>query len=115
MPMRVPVPMAAAVRGRERMKRRRQVDDLPVADPSFGDDMIGKLLHLFAGSLQHRHLHAAFVVQVHMQRGLREIMMIVEVTREPFRQFALVMVIDVNQGCETLLPPRGLHRMLLQA
>ena len=72
--------MAVAVR-RMGVRGRRQVDDLPVSHASFGDDMIGKLLHVFTRSLKDSHLHAALVVQVHMKRGLREIMMIVEVTR----------------------------------
>ena len=44
------------------MRRRWQVDDLPMAHPSFGNDVIGELLHIFTGSLQDGHLHAAFVV-----------------------------------------------------
>ena len=44
------------------VRRRRQVDDLPMPHPSFGNDVIRELLHVFTGSLQDRHLHAAFVV-----------------------------------------------------
>ena len=49
------------------------------------------------------------------KRGLREIMMIVKIACEALRQFTLVMVVDVNKSGETLLPPRRLHCMLLQA
>ena len=92
-----------------------KVDDLPVSYSSFGDDVVSERLHVFAGSLQNRHLHAAFVIQVNMQRGPREIMMIVKIACEALRQFALVMVVDINKSGETLLPPRRLHCMLLQA
>ena len=83
MPVSMPVsmPMAAALRRHGSMKRRRQVDDLPVSHPAFGDDVIGEFLHVFTGSLQDRHLHAALMVQVDVKRGLGEIMMIVEVAR----------------------------------
>jgi hypothetical protein len=91
-----------------------QVDDLPVSHPSFSDDMVSEILHVFTGSLQNRDLHAAFVVQVDVQRGPREIMMIMKILCEALRQFTLVMVVDVNKSRETLLPPRGLHRMLLK-
>jgi hypothetical protein len=71
--------------------------------PSFGDDMIGEFLHVFTRSLQDRHLHAGFVVQVDVKRCLCEIMMIMEIACEALRQFALVMVVDVNKSGETLL------------
>ena len=48
------VPMVVAVRRRMSMSRRRQVDNLPMAHPSFGDDMIGEFLHVFTRSLQDR-------------------------------------------------------------
>ena len=93
----------------------RQVDDLAVSHAAFGDDVVGELLHLSAGSLQHRHLHATFVVEVNMQRRLREIMMIVKIAGEPLWQFALVMVVDVNQSGKTVLSSGRPHGMLLQA
>ena len=77
------------------VRHRWQVDDLTVSHPSFGDDVIGELLHVFTGSLQDRYLHAAFAVQVDVQRGSREIMMIMKIACEALRQFTLVMVIDV--------------------
>jgi hypothetical protein len=51
-----------------------------MSHPSFGDDVIGKLPHVFAGSLQDCYLHATFAVQVDVKRGLRQIMMIVKVS-----------------------------------
>ena len=107
--------MAVAVCRPVSIRRRWQVDDLAMSDPSFGNDVIGESLHVLAGSLQDCYLHAAFVVQVDVKRGLREIMMIVELARQPLRQFALVMVVDVNEGGDTRSSPRCLHCMLLQS
>jgi hypothetical protein len=52
---------------------------------------------------------------VDVQRGLREIMMIVEIARQPFWQFALMVVVHINEGGDALLSPRRLRCMLLQA
>jgi hypothetical protein len=48
--------MAVAVCRPMSIRRRWQVDDLPMSHPSFGDDVIGELLHVFAGSLQDCYL-----------------------------------------------------------
>jgi hypothetical protein len=56
------VHVAVAVSRPVSMRLRRQVDDLPMSHAPFGDDVIGELLHIITGSLQDRHLHAAFVV-----------------------------------------------------
>ena len=74
--------LALAIRGvLVVMGDRRQINDLPVAYAPFGNDVIGELLHVGAASFQDRHLHAAFVIQVNVQRSLREVMMIVEIAR----------------------------------
>lgn len=93
----------------------RQIDDLAMSDTAFGDDVVGELLNFSAGSLQHRHLHATFVVEVNVQRGLREVVMIVKIAGEPLWQFALVMVVDVDQSGKTVLSSGRSHGMLLQA
>jgi hypothetical protein len=90
--------MAAHVAVAMSMTERRhwQVYNLPMSHPSFRDDVVGKLLHVFTGAFEDRHLHAAFVVQVDVQRGPSEIMMIMKIACEALRQFTLVMVVDVN-------------------
>lgn len=97
------------------MRCGRQIDDLAVSHASFGDDVVGEFLHFSAGALQDGHLHATFVVEVNMQCRLREIMMIMKIAREPLRQLALVMIVDVNQSSETILSSCRPHGMLLQA
>ena len=92
----MPADVTAAVPRSVGMRHRWQIYDLTVSHPSFGDDVVGELLHVFTGSLQDRHLQAAFVVQVDVQRRACEIMMIMKIAREALRQFALVMVVHVN-------------------
>ena len=111
----MPVDVAVAMARSVRIRRHWQIYDLTVSHPSFGDDVVGELLHVFTGSLQDRHLHAAFVVQVNVKRGLRQIMMIVEIASESLWKFALVMVVNVNESGKTLSSPCCLHCMLLQA
>jgi hypothetical protein len=49
-----------------------QIDDLPVPYAPFGDDVVGESADVVAASLQDRHLHALFVIQMNMERRLRE-------------------------------------------
>jgi hypothetical protein len=93
----------------------RQIDHLPVAHAAFGNDVVGEFPHVGPASFEHRHLHAALVVQVNVQRRLRQIMVIVEVAGKPLRQFALLVVVYVDERGKTLLRPRDLRRALLQA
>ena len=87
---------------------RRQINDLPMAYAAFGDDVIGEFPHVATASLQHRHFHAPLVIQMNVQRRLREIVMIVEIARQPFRQFALMMIVDINKSGDALLQSTGL-------
>jgi hypothetical protein len=77
--------MAIAVCRRLSMRPRWQVDDLSMSHAAFGDDVIGESLHVFTGAPQDRHLHAAFVVQMDVQRSPGEIMMIVKIACEALR------------------------------
>ncbi len=93
----------------------RQIDDLAVSHTAFADHVVGELLHFAARSLQHGHLHATFMVEMNVQRRLREVMVIVKIARKPFRQFALVMVVDINQSGKAILSAGRAHGMVLQA
>jgi len=92
----------------------RQIDHLPVAHAAFGNDVVGEFLHVGPASFEHRHLHTAFLIQMNVQRCLRKGMMIVEVARKPFRQFALLVVVNIDEGGKTLLRARDLRRAVLQ-
>jgi hypothetical protein len=86
-----------------------QIDDLPVSYAAFGDDVVGERPHVIGASFQHRHLHATLMVKVNVQRSLREIVMIVEVARQPLWQVALMVVVDIDEGGDALSWSAGLR------
>lgn len=95
--------MAVVLRRRMDVGSPGQIDDLPMAYAAFGNDMVGEFLHFAAASFQDRHLHASQMIEMNVQRRLREIMMIVKVARQPLWQFALMMVVNINEGGDALL------------
>src|SRR6202035_615758 len=84
-PMLMAMGRAAAVRMRA---IGRQIDDVAVAHAALGNDAVGELLHVGAAALEYGDLHAAFVVEMHVQRRLRQIVAVVEVAGETLGQFA---------------------------
>src|SRR5437868_7085084 len=80
-----------------RMLLDRHHHDMAVAYAALGDDAVGERLHLAAAPLQHRDLEAGIVVDMHMQRGLGEVVMLVIVVGQPLRQFAGGMVVDIAE------------------
>ena len=44
----------------------RQIDHLPVAHATFGNNMVGEFLHVGPASFEHRHLQTAFVIQMNV-------------------------------------------------
>ena len=92
-----------------------QIDHMTVAHAALGDDVIGEFLHIGATALEHRDLHAAFVVKMHVQCCLREIMAVVEIPRQPLRQFARLMVVEIDQRRDARPGPADFDRSLLQA
>ena len=62
----------------------RQIDHVPMAHATLGNDVVGELLHVSAEAFEHGDLHAALVVEMHVQRRLREIVAFVEIMREAF-------------------------------
>ncbi len=73
-----------------------QVDDMTVANASFGDNVIGKMLHV-----EPRPLSTVTSMQLSWSKwtcnvACAMIVMIVKIARKALRQFALVMVVDVN-------------------
>ena len=93
----------------------RDKDDMAVTNAALRDHLVGKGLHLGAVSFEDGHLQAAFSVQMHMQRRLRQIMMIVEALGEALRQFAGMMVVDIDQRRDAMARARHLDGCLLQA
>jgi hypothetical protein len=70
-------------------------------------------LHIRSAAFEHRHLHAAFLVEMHVQRRLREIVVIVEFLRESFGQIARVVVLDIDQRRDAMTRARDLDGGLL--
>ena len=56
----------------------RHHHDMAVANAAFGDDVIGEGLHLAAAALQHRDLETGIVIDMDVQRRLREIVVLVK-------------------------------------
>jgi hypothetical protein len=92
-----------------------QVDDVSMTYPSFGNDVIGKMLHIGATSLEHCNFHATLLIEMHVQRRLRQVAMIVEIAREALRQFARSMVVNIDQSRHTRMGSADLYGCLLEA
>ena len=52
---------------------------------------------------QHRYLHATIVIKVDVHRRNRQIMVLVRAPGQPLRQFAIVMIVDVDECCHAWL------------
>ena len=50
---------------------------MPVPHASLGDNVIGKMLHIAHVTFQHGDFQAIVVIDMHMQRGNREIVVMV--------------------------------------
>ena len=80
-------------------------DDPSVAHAALGDHALGEALHLGDRPLQHRHLHAAVVVERHAHGRDRQIVMLAEGVAEPLGQFARSLIVDVDQAATQLDAP----------
>ena len=58
---------------------RRHVGDVAVAHAALRDDVIRERLHLGALALEHRHFEAAVVIEMNVERRLREAVLRMEV------------------------------------
>jgi hypothetical protein len=48
---------------------------------------------------------------MNVERRLREVMVIVELARQPFRQLALLVIVNIDERGKTLLRPGDLRRL----
>ena len=76
---------------------RRQVDHVAVAHAALGDDVIGEFLHIGASPLENCDFETALVIEVYVKRRLRKVVVLVEVSRKAPRQFARLVVVDVDE------------------
>ena len=66
----------------------RNHDDATVAHAALCNDMIGQMLHGRRAALQSCDLHAVVIVEMHVQGGQRQVVMVVEVVDETIGQIA---------------------------
>ncbi len=92
----------------------RHIDHMAVPHAALGDDVVGKFLHVGATALEHGDFHAAVVIEMHVQRGLRQIVAMMEVAGQPLRQVARLVVVDVDQRGDAWPRSADLARRLLQ-
>jgi hypothetical protein len=71
----------------------------PVTYAALGDDMPSEVPEVVHRTPQHRHLHATIVIKVDVHRRNRQIMVLVRAPGQPLRQFAVVMIVDVDECC----------------
>src|SRR5215468_10292616 len=72
-------------------------DDTTIAHASLGDDVLSQMFHVAARTLQRRHLHATVVVEMHMQRRQRDVVVAMKILHQAPGEVARGVVIDINQ------------------
>src|SRR5262245_28150647 len=93
--MAVPTPRGAGSAGEG---LRRHHDNAAVAHAALGDHVLGEVLHRAGLALEHGHLHAAVVVEVDVERGQRQLVVVVERLGQAFGQLAGGVIVDVDHG-----------------
>ena len=68
-----------------------------VTNAALGNDLLGKLTHSFYRTLEHHGLDALFVIKVGVHGRHGEVMVRVLDTRQPLREVAFMMIIDVRE------------------
>jgi hypothetical protein len=94
---------------------QRQVDHVSMTYPAFGNNVVGNALHIGATSLKYCNFHATLLIEMHVQRRLCEVVVLVEIACEALRQFALSVVVNIDQSRHTKLASTDLHGCLLEA
>ena len=74
MPMRLTAPMRVH-------SVRRQIHNLTVTNTPLRNDVVSEFLDIRAASFEDSNLHAAFVIEMHVQGRLRQIVTVVKIAR----------------------------------
>src|SRR5258706_8072042 len=61
-----------------RFRVNRHHHQAAVANTTFGDHMVGQMTYMFRLPAQHRHLHAAAMVEMHMHGRMGQLVMVME-------------------------------------
>jgi len=93
----MPVGSRLTVRMSLRCKFGRNHHDTTVTDAAFSNDAVGEPSHVSGTALQHRNFHAVLMIEVHVERRLRQIVTIVGRLHEPLGQIACCMVVDEDK------------------
>jgi len=80
-----------------RIGKARQKNDMSVTHSALGNNVVSKMLHLGVTPLQDRDFETTLVIKVYVQCRLGEIVMFVVVAREPLRQLAFLVIVDVKE------------------
>ena len=99
--MRMPVIMFLIATLERRIERDGH--EAAMTHAALRDQMLGKMLHLAALSLEHRDLHALIVIEMHMHGRQRQFAVIVEILRQSLGEFAHRVVIDIDDGGDAIL------------
>lgn len=82
--------------------------------PALGNDAVGKVLHVRATPFQHCDFHAALEIEMHVQRRLRDVAMVMKISCEPLRQVARFVIVNIDQSRQAEFGSPNLHRCLLK-
>jgi hypothetical protein len=113
--VRVPMGRLVAVRVRLVGDLDRYQNHATMANAPFGDHMLGAMLDVARPALEYRDLHAAFVVEMNMQRCMRHVVMIMKGMNEPLGEIASRMIIDVDQSGNAIATLAGVLLRLLHS
>ena len=70
---------------------------------ALGNDMPSEVPDILHRAPQHRYFHATIVIKVNVHRRNRQIMVLVRGPGQALRQFAVVMIVDVDECCHACL------------
>jgi hypothetical protein len=115
MGVRMPMGRFVAVRVRLIGDFDRYQHHATMANAAFGDHMLGAMLDVARAALENRDLHAAFVVEMNMQRCMRHVVMIVKSMNEPLGEIAGRMIIDVDESGNAIATLAGVLLRLLHS
>lgn len=76
----------------------RHAHELAVTHPALGDDVLAEMLDVIAFPSEHRHFEAGVMIEMHMQRGERQLVMIVIGRCQSLGELACGVVVDIDQG-----------------
>jgi hypothetical protein len=93
----------------------RNHDDTAVPHATLGNHLVGAFLNVRCPPLENRDLHAAVVVEMDVQRRLRQIVMMMHRADQAFCEVASRMVVDVDDGGNTMLAAQRVLRGLLDS